>query len=440
MSSQIKHTIIIGLALFALYFGAGNLIFPPTVGQAAGTDWLVAIIGFSITGIVLPLLAVVAIYNTGGTMETLFKPVGKWFYIPFNLILMICIGMLVTMPRMAATTYELGVEKITPGVPLVVANIVYFLVVFYFCLNKSTIIDKVGKWLTPALVLILAFIVIKGIVSPIGTPIYTNQDNTLSSSLLSAYQTGDVGTGILVAPIIIAAILSYGYRGRQIKALIFPSIVIAGLCLLFVYGGLLYIGATVSDILPANLSDIERLSTIVEMSLGSFGIYAVAFAIILACLTSTIGIMAIVAEFVNEITKNKIGYKAWVAIIATICATIASFGVAQIVELTFPIFLAVYPIIIALVLLGTFHKFIPNNGAYKGTVLFTAVVSIIDTLGVVGINIPGITSFISSLPLSASGFSWAVPAIVGFILGTVLEKKLTSNKQTFLGPQEEELI
>lgn len=440
MSSQVKHTIIIGLALFALYFGAGNLIFPPTVGQAAGTEWLIAIIGFSITGIVLPLLAVVAVHNSGGTMETLFRPVGKWFYIPFNLILMICIGMLVTMPRMAATTYELGVEKIVPGMPLIAANIIYFLIVFYFCLNESTIIDKVGKWLTPALVLILAIIVIKGIVTPIGTPINTNTENPLSSSLLSAYQTGDVGTGILVAPIIIAAILTYGYKGKQVKKIIFPSIIIAGLCLLFVYGGLLYIGATISDILPANLTDIDRLSAIVELSLGSFGIYAVAFAIILACLTSTIGIMAIVAEFVNNITKDKLGYKAWVGIISTLCATIASFGVAQIIELTFPIFLAVYPIIIALVLLGTFHRFIPNNGAYKGTVLFTAVVSIIDTLGVVGVKIPGVTSFISSLPLSASGFSWVVPAIVGFILGTVLEKRLTSNKQTFLSHQEEEVM
>lgn len=440
MSLQIKHIIIIGLALFALYFGAGNLMFPPTVGQAAGTDWLIAMIGFSITGIILPLLAVVAVQNTGGTMESLLRPIGKWFYKPFNLLLMVCIGMVVTMPRMAATTYELGVEKIVPGVPLIAANIVYFLIVFYFCLNKSTIIDKVGKWLTPALVLILAIIVIKGITSPLGTPINTNQEGTLSSSLLSAYQTGDVGTGILVAPVIIAAILAYGYKGSEIKKVAFSSIAIAGICLLFVYGGLLYIGATVSNVLPADLTDIERLSAIVEMSLGSFGIYAMAIAIILACLTSTIGVMAIVAEFINEITKGKLGYKTWVGIICVLCATIASFGVAQIVELTFPLFLAIYPVIIAFVLLGTFHRFIPNNGAYKGTILLTSIVSIFDTLGIVGIPIPGVTSFISSLPLSSSGFAWVVPAVVGFIIGSILEKVLVSDNKVLSNSQEEELM
>lgn len=437
MSLQVKHIIILGLALFALFFGAGNLMFPPTVGQAAGTDWFIAMIGFSITGIVLPLIAVVAVQNTGGTIESLLRPVGKWFYRPFNLLLMVCIGMLVTMPRMAATTYELGVEKITPSVPLVLANIIYFLIVFYFCLNKSTIIDKVGKWLTPVLVLILAIIVIKGITSPLGMPISTNQKGTLSSSLLSAYQTGDVGTGILVAPVIIAAILTYGYKGKQIQKVAFSSIVIAGICLLSVYGGLLYIGATVSNVLSTNLTDIERLSAIVEMSLGSFGVYAVAIAIILACLTSTIGIMAIVAEFINEITKEKLGYKTWVGIICIICATIASFGVAQIVELTFPIFLAVYPVIIAFVLLGTFHRFVPNNGAYKGTILVTAIVSIFDTLGIIGITIPGITNFISSLPFSSSGFAWGVPAVVGFIVGSLLERILVSDNKALSNSQKE---
>lgn len=437
MSLQVKHIIILGLALFALFFGAGNLMFPPTVGQAAGTDWFIAMIGFSITGIVLPLMAVVAVQNTGGTIESLLRPVGKWFYRPFNLLLMVCIGMLVTMPRMAATTYELGVEKITPSVPLVLANIIYFLIVFYFCLNKSTIIDKVGKWLTPVLVLILAIIVIKGITSPLGMPISTNQEGTLSSSLLSAYQTGDVGTGILVAPVIIAAILTYGYKGKQIQKVAFSSIVIAGICLLSVYGGLLYIGATVSNVLSTNLTDIERLSAIVEMSLGSFGVYAVAIAIILACLTSTIGIMAIVAEFINEITKEKLGYKTWVGIICIICATIASFGVAQIVELTFPIFLAVYPVIIAFVLLGTFHRFVPNNGAYKGTILVTAIVSIFDTLGIIGITIPGITNFISSLPFSSSGFAWGVPAVVGFIVGSLLERILVSDNKALSNSQKE---
>ncbi|MFS0782734.1 branched-chain amino acid transport system II carrier protein [Bacillus sp. 1P06AnD] len=422
MRLQVKHIIIVGLALFALYFGAGNLMFPPTVGQAAGTNWPIALIGFSITGIVLPLLAVLAVYNTGGTMEKLMRPVGRWFYKPFNTLLMVCIGMCVTMPRMAATTHELGVAKIIPGTPTVVTIIIYFAIVFYFCLDKSNVIDKIGKWLTPLLVLALAIIIIKGISTPLGAPIDMKQQGTLSSSLLSAYQTGDVGTGILVAPVFLASILAYGYKGKLSKKVSFWGIGVAGVCLLFVYGGLLYIGATVSNILPSELSDTERLSSIVDMSLGSFGTYAIAVAIILACLTSTIGVMVIVAEFINELTLNKLGYKTWVAIICVICATIGSLGVAQIVKYTMPIFLAVYPIIIALVLLGTFHRFVPNDGAYKGTILFTAVVSILDTAGSLGVDVPGITSFIGNLPLSSSGFAWVVPAVIGFIVGAIVRK------------------
>lgn len=110
MSKVMQHTIIVGLALFAIFLGAGNLIFPPSIGNSAGVSWISALMGFSLTGVILPVLAVYAIYNTGGTVEALTRPIGNWFYKAFNTVMMVCIGMVVTIPRMSATTHELGVS------------------------------------------------------------------------------------------------------------------------------------------------------------------------------------------------------------------------------------------------------------------------------------------------------------------------------------------
>lgn len=422
MNKTVQHSLILGFALFAIYFGAGNLIFPPSIGNASGTNWVPALIGFCVTGIVLPLLAVIAILNAGGRFEELTKPISPWFYKVFNLLLMVGIGMFVTIPRMAATTHELGIKTLFPQVPSIVTIVVFFAISFYFAMDKSNVIDKIGKILTPVLVLILLFIVGKGIFDPIGTPVATDLKTPFSNAFISAYQTGDVVTGIFCAPIFIAAILAYGYKGKDMRKIAVTGTVIAGIGLLIVYGGLLFIGASGSGMFAKDIDSTTLVSELVNLLLGSGGAIALSIAIALACLTSAIGVIAVIAEFLNNLTNQKVGYRAWALIVCLTGIAIGSLGVENIINYALPIFLALYPVAIVLVFLGLFRKYIPNPGSYRGAILLTFIVSVMETLGVIGVNIPAVQSFVSILPFSANGFSWLVPAIIGLIAGTFIYK------------------
>lgn len=422
MKKSIQHSLIVGFALFAIFFGAGNLIFPPSIGNVSGTEWVSALIGFCITGIVLPLLAVVAILNAGGKFEDLTRPISSWFYKVFNLLLMVGIGMFVTIPRMSATTHELGVHQLFPKVPSLVTVIVFFIICFYFAMDKSNVIDKIGKLLTPVLVVILLFIVGKGIFDPIGVPAATEIKNSFSNAFISAYQTGDVVTGIFCAPIFIAAITAFGYKGKQARSMALTGTLIAGIGLLVVYGGLLFIGASGSGLFPGDIEDTALVANLIELSLGSFGSIALAVAIALACLTSAIGVIAVIADFLNYLTNKKLSYRLWVAVVCAVGIVIGSAGVGAIVTYAMPIFTALYPVAIVLVILGTSRKFVPNSGSYQGAILLTFLVSLIETVGSLGLKIPFLTEGISKLPLSTDGFSWLVPAIVGFISGSILYK------------------
>ncbi|XRD25200.1 branched-chain amino acid transport system II carrier protein [Lysinibacillus fusiformis] len=361
-------------------------------------------------------------------------PIGNWFYKAFNTVMMVCIGMVVTIPRMSATTHELGVSQIIPTIPLLVSVLAFFAICFYFAMDQSNVIDKIGKWLTPVLVIILIILIGKGVLDPIGAAVHTEAKNVFANAIIAAYQTGDVGTGILCAPIFLAAIVSYGYKGKQSKKVALGGMAIAAIGLIAVYGGLLYLGATSSGIITNPGSDTELLASIAYRVIGNLGKALLAICVVFACLTSAIGVMVISSQFLNELTKEKLGYKTWVLIMCIVGATIGSLGVGAIVEITLPIFLVIYPVIIVLVLLGAFDRLVPNAGAYKGTVLFAFLVSVVETISSYGITIPGVTKLILHLPLQSSGFAWAVPSIIGFILGAFLHRVLKAEnpeKSTF---------
>lgn len=289
-------------------------------------------------------------------------------------------------------------------------------------MDKSNVIDKIGRILTPLLVVILLVIVGKGIFDPIGSPISTELPNPFSNAFISAYQTGDVITGIFCAPIFIAAIASYGYKGQSSKKIAFAGTLIAGLGLLIVYGGLLFIGAAGSSLFPQDIESTTLVSEVVNLLLGSSGSIALSIAIALACLTSTIGVIAVIAEFLNKLSNNKVSYRVWALVICIVGTAIGSLGVEKIIDYALPIFLALYPVAIVLVFLGVFRKIIPNAGAYRGAILLTFIVSVLETLGAIGFNFKTIHLFISILPFSANGFSWLIPSIIGFAAGAFIHK------------------
>lgn len=427
MSRRISHTFILGFALFALYFGAGNLIFPPSIGLASGSEWVSSLLGFSITGIVLPLLAVVAILQVGGKFENLTNPIAPWFYSVFNLLLMVGIGVFVTIPRMAATTHELGTAALFPNTSSVVTIVAFFAIAFFFAKDESNVIDRIGRYLTPVMVALLLFIVGKGIFFPLGTPTDTGITQAFSKAFVNAYQTGDVITGVLCAPIFILAIRHYGYKGKEMKNIALQAILIAGAGLLIVYGGLLYISAGAVSQFPAGIESTSLVKGLIDQLLGGGGAIGLAIVIALACLTSTIGVVAVIGEFLTKLTKNRLAYKTWVGIVCTISASIATLGVDKIINYTIWIFTLLYPIAIVLVILGIFNKYISRAGVYRGAILMTFIVSAMETIAGFGIASDAISTMLGFLPLGSSGFAWLVPAIIGGIIGWTLDHNSGKN-------------
>ena len=224
-----KDILIIGFALFAMFFGAGNLIFPPFLGNAVGSQYLIASIGFICTGVGLPLLAIIAVTKGDGTFETMASKIGTKFAVIFSALLFIAIGPMLAIPRTAATTYELVVQPNIPKITPLVWMFIYFTINLVFVLKKSSIIDSIGTYLTPILLAILALIIVKGIIFPIGEILNTESANILGTSLTEGYQTMDALGGLLFAGMISRSIIAKGYSKEEVIPMTLKSGFIATL-------------------------------------------------------------------------------------------------------------------------------------------------------------------------------------------------------------------
>lgn len=415
-----KEGVIAGFALFATFFGAGNLIFPPSIGFHVGNLWIPGSIGLLLTGIILPVMAIFAVSNTGGSPKFLMDHVSPWFYTAFYLLTCTSIGMGSTMPRVAATTHEIGVSSVAPGVPIWVTVIVFFILIYFFANDQNEIVDRVGKYLTPALLLLLIIIIVKSIIDPIGKPQDLGHEAPLTYAMLTGYLTGDLTTGIITASIFLMNFSRKGFTKKESQKGVAIACVVAIIGLFVIYGGLTYLGAQATELTNEEMGKAMLLNYIVEASLGKTGLVLLAIAVALACLTTGIGISAVAADFLADFTNNKITYRMWIIIICIIGAILGSTGVDQIVNYVTPLFMMVYPVCIVLTFLGIFNRWVPNDGLYKGGILMALIFSIGDAIASTGYQAPWLTSIMSKLPLSEAGFTWLVPTIIGMIVGGIL--------------------
>ncbi|NSJ92732.1 branched-chain amino acid transport system II carrier protein, partial [Coprococcus sp. MSK.21.13] len=244
MKKSTKDAFVIGLALFAMFFGSGNLIFPPYLGKLVGNNYPIAILGFLITGVGLPLLGILSCAKVNGTFRDIASPVGKIFAVAVTTSIILAIGPMIAIPRTAATTYELSIQPFFPNINITTAIIIYFLINLAFVLRPSSIIDTIGKFLTPALLILLLTIIIKGILFPIGSISSTPFENVFSNSLLEGYQTMDATASVIFASIIIATVRQKGYDNvSDIIKITSLSGIIAVIGLGTIYGGLMYLGS-----------------------------------------------------------------------------------------------------------------------------------------------------------------------------------------------------
>lgn len=412
---SIKDQFVIGLALFSMFFGAGNVIFPPYLGMEAGNMWLPAFVCYYAADIGLALLALFAMMRVGQGIEGVTQRVGRIPSLIICSVVVLCTGPLIAVPRTAATTYEMLVMPLTDAVHPVVFACLFFALIFLLCVKESSVVDIVGKFLTPVLFIGLMLVIIKGIIDPVGGVFSDPRaDNIIAEGISAGYQTMDVLGAMLFGVIIFKTAGEKGYvKKREQSRVIGYAGIIAGICLLAVYGGLAYLGATSSSLYGWDITRSELVLDLVTRLWGSNGTLLFGIVVALACITTAVALVSSAASYFADLSKGRVRYDVLVAIICIFSAIVSNMGLDQIIAVASPILNVVYAPSVALIVLTLFGSQVKNDNVFRGVALGALVVSLLETAAA---YIP-IFEFVHLLPLSALGFAWVVPAIICGVIG-----------------------
>ncbi|WP_138420237.1 branched-chain amino acid transport system II carrier protein [Aquibacillus sediminis] len=420
-----NKTVVIGLMLFALFFGAGNLIYPPILGMEAGTSYWIAIAGFITTGVGLPILAVVAISLTKNKSAELGMRVHPMFSIVFSSVIYLAIGPFFGSPRAANVGYEMGVEPflggsgLTQSLILLIFTLAFYGLVFWLSLSPLKLVDRIGQWLTPALVIAIAALSIGAFFTldtTIQEPAAKYQASPFFTGFVEGYLTMDAIAALAFGIIVVTAFSEQGVQAnKKIVTSTIKAGLVAGIGLTVVYSSIGWIGAKMT----ANQTFENGgaiLSAAAEQSFGPLGTAILGIIVLLACLTTSIGLTVACGQFFSN--KFQLPYVTVVTAITLASLLVANLGLNQIIAISVPVLVAIYPIAIVLILLTFLNASTPIS---RGAILLTAFISLFDGLKEFGITIDLVQSLLENLPFFSIGMGWVVPAIIGGIIGGVIQ-------------------
>jgi len=431
-----KDTVVIGLMLFALFFGAGNLVFPAMLGQSAGTESWYANLGFLITGVGLPLLAVIAFSFSGKQdLLSLASRVHPIFGIIYTTVLYLTIGPLFAMPRTGSVSYEIGIKPYlseqSGQLPLLIFSILFFLVTCLFSLNPSKMIDIVGKWLTPLLILFISILSIAAIVKPMGTfqqPVASYEQHAFFNGIQEGYLTMDTLAAFVFGIIVINALKERGAHTRKQLMLVgFKSTIISATILAIIYTVLTYIGASSVEQLGHLANGGEVLAKVSNYYFGTFGGIILGIIVLLACLTTSIGLTTSCSSYLHKLTP-KVSYKTYAILLSIVSTTLANVGLNQLIEFSVPVLSILYPLSVIMIFLTFLHPlFKGKRSVYGFSLALTFVISFIQGLADSNLKLAYVSNailyvherFSEMLPLYTIGLGWIIPGVVGAAIGLI---------------------
>lgn len=422
---QMKDVMVMGLALFAMFFGAGNLIFPPKLGLVSGEQWWQSLAGFLTTDVGLSILAIIGVARAGGSLNAFAGKVGRRFSLILGAVLMLAIGPLLAVPRTGAVSYEMGFLPLFPATNELVFALIYFGLALVFVLDPKGVMDKIGKWITPILLLALFSIIVLNFLGPAVSIPPATIERVYSNGFLEGYQTVDGLAAVLFAGILLLTLKNKGYRDTksQIKMTIRASYLAFGLIAL-VYGGLVYLGASGSGLVNAQMSRTEIFTVLVQQVMGQYGSWVVAVAVIFACFSTTTGLLASVSEYFSEQRWCPLNYK-WLVVINTLLSfLLANLGVEQIVLFSGPLLGIIYPAVIVLTVLNLFAKYIPSKAVYQGAVYGALLFSMLVLFSQSGEHLQALHQWLFRFPMGQYEMGWVFPAILGGMLLPLFQQGL----------------
>lgn len=416
-SLKVSDILALGFMTFAFFLGAGNIIFPPLAGFLAGEHTFSAMLGFLITAVGLPLIGIVAVALAGGGWKGLTRDLPTSVATLMAVLIFIIIGPAFAAPRAGLVAYEMGFKPFlnAPGqFELSLFSVVFFAIAMFFSLSQGKLIDSIGKLLTPALFAALVVLAIAVVVNPQGDitaaqGAYVEQ--AFTTGFLEGYNTMDTFAALMFGMLIVDVIRKKGVtdQAKTCQYLIYAGI-IAAAGLAFVYVSLFYLGATATGVAAGASNGGAILSAYVLSLFGPAGQIILSTIIVLACLTTVIGLVSACADYFSTLTR--VTYRQWVVILSIACAVVANVGLTQLIAISVPVLFALYPVAIALIALTFVRRFLPNPQlAYRVVLAVSLVFALLDAAKVAGLDV----SALNALPLFNYGMAWLLPTAIALV-------------------------
>ena len=427
-----KKMLLISFMLFSLFFGAGNLIFPPFLGQNAGSQTLPAMIGFLVTAVILPVLGVIVVAQFDG-LNQLARNVGSRFSLVFTVLIYLSIGPGLGIPRAASVPFEMAVAPYLPEgtnltVWMVAYSLVFFLVALWLCLNPGKLVSRIGTFLTPSLLVLLCLLfsvfLFRG-QTQVAPPQTAYTQAAFLQGFADGYQTMDTIAALNFGLVIATTLGSFGLKEKKdvIRHTVLAGF-FAGTILSAVYMMLTYMGMCSSGVYPIQENGAWTLRCIVSQVFGTPGALLLAAIFTLACLTTCVGLINSISQYFSTLFK-KLTYRQWVFVIVTFSFLICNLGLNAILSISIPVLNAIYPVSIVLILLGLSHKlWAGNRFVYPVTVTATGCVSVVYALDAAGLPLGFLGDLLRKLPLYSLGFCWVAFAAGALVLSIAANRIL----------------
>ena len=420
--NKTKETFVFGFAIFAAFFGAGNLILPPLLGFNAGPDWWLVALGFLASATIIPFFALFAHARLQGTMLDFGNKVSPLFSLIFCLSVYI-IAITLPCPRTAAVTHEMAIQPYF-GTSSLLTSAVYFALVFIFVMNRGTVLQILGKYLTPLIGVILLAIIFIGVFSTTTTMQPPTIQAPLQSGFFEGFQTYDALAGLLTGGIVIISLNIKGYTSfEDKKKIIARSGAVAMVGLFLIYVGLIAVGANYNGEFTKDISRSELLTGISKATLGNIGNTFLSVLVALACFTTAVGIIVGTADFIKGLFKeSKTAYLLTAISACIIGVLVGQMNVEYIIDIALPALMFIYPLTIVLIFLNVISQKWASSTIFRGVVLVTFLFSIPDFLGFL-IKAETLTAIKNVIPLANHNLGWVLPAIATFIVLNLLRRK-----------------
>ena len=435
---KISQRILVAMTLFGMFFGAGNLIFPVHLGQLAGSNYPGATVGFIVTAVSIPILAVAAIGITHSDgLKSLCEKVGNKYAYFFTCLLYLTIGPFFAIPRCATTSFTVGIAPMLKNednrILLFIFTLLFFAAVLHFSLKPNKITVSIGKIINPIFLIFYAVLIITALINPIASagsiaPEAGYASSSFFNGFIEGYGTMDAIAGLAFGIVVIDIIKQMGINDdNDIAREVIYSGLITGLLMAVIYVVTIIIGVESRGLFETSANGGIALAQIAQHYYGDFGLILLAITISFACLKTSIGLVTSCADTFERMFNSKLSYRSWAVIFTLFSFVISNFGLSKIIDYSIPVLMFIYPLAIVLIVLALCGKlFNHDRRIYISVISFTLFAALFDFVK----TLPNAQIFNSVteiarkiFPFFDLGLGFSVPALIGLVVGLLLVHK-----------------